>query len=264
MIVVAAGPAYAQALYVTWPAEVEAVEGRALTLEWSAGGAETVIVALHGTRTSLGGRPRGEFSLLVGKLAAAEGKISLTVPWIDSLAFALKVKAYDGTGGMLGIEERQYRFRPGVLADRTEDGIYLDLRLRENQRLYVQKNQELTHAYLSTSSAAYNWVYTERSPRKFHDHAGVCKVVSKSRSHWSSQFEVRMLWAIRYHEGHFIHATTRDQYRLLGQPASHGCNRLAINDAKQLYEMTDIGTRVEIIGPEKEAEDVEDSPAPAS
>ncbi|MCL6520075.1 MAG: L,D-transpeptidase [Armatimonadetes bacterium] len=239
----------AQALYVTWPPQIEVVEGEAFSLEWSAGGAETVVVAISGTRTPLGGQSRGEFSYLIGKVPAAQCALHFTVPWIDSLVFLVKIKAYNNAGKLLGKEERSYRFRPAVLANRRADGIYLDLHLRINQRLYVQKDGKLTHAYLTTSSAAYNWVYSPKSPRRIHDHAGVFSILSKTRYHWSSQFNVAMLRAMRYHEGHFIHATPRTQYYLLGRPASHGCNRLTLQDAKQLYEMTPLGTRVEIIGP---------------
>lgn len=58
-----------------------------------------------------------------------------------------------------------------------------------------------------------------------------------------------MRYSLRYHGGHYIHATTRNYYSALGQPASHGCNRLTLEDARALYLMTPIGARVEVIGP---------------
>ncbi len=240
---------YGQSLYVTWPVQAEVVEGEIFTLEWSAGGAETVVVAISGTCTPVGGKSRGDFNFLMGKVPAAQSTLSFKMPWVDSLVFSVKVKAYDGAGKLLGVESKEYRFRPAVLANRKADGIYIDLHLRINQRLYVQKDEKLSRVYLTTSSAAYNWVYSGKSPRRIHDHAGVFNILSKSKYHWSSQFNVAMRWAMRYHEGHFIHATTRTQYHLLGRPASHGCNRLALEDAKELYETTPLGTRVEVIGP---------------
>ncbi|MDI6827097.1 MAG: L,D-transpeptidase [Armatimonadota bacterium] len=241
--------AHSQTLYVTWPAQVEIVEGEIFKLEWSAGGAETVVVAISGTCTPVGGKSRGYYNSLMGTVPAAQSTLSFKMPWVDSLVFSVKVKAYDGAGKLLGIEGKEFRFRPAVLANRKADGIYIDLHLRTNQRLYVQKNEKLNRVYLTTSSAAYNWVYLGKSPQKIHDHAGVFNILSKAKYHWSSQFNVAMRWAMRYHEGHFIHATTRTQYHLLGRPASHGCNRLAIEDAKELYETTPLGTRVEVIGP---------------
>jgi len=54
---------------------------------------------------------------------------------------------------------------------------------------------------------------------------------------------------MRYLSGHFIHATSPNLYKFLGEPASHGCNRLTKTDAKALYDATPLGTRVEVIGP---------------
>jgi len=75
-------------------------------------------------------------------------------------------------------------------------------------------------------------------------------VLEKKRSHWSTLFNVRMPWAMRYHGGHYIHATSPNLYRLLGRPASHGCNRLTHRDARELYQTTPLGTRVEVVGPD--------------
>ena len=140
-------------------------------------------------------------------------------------------------------------FRPVVLEKRAADGIYLDLHKRTDQRLYVQKNGKLVKAYLSSSSENYLWLPPNRHLNKPHDHAGVFRVLSKEPDHMSRLFAVHMRWAMRYLGGHFIHATNRNLYRNLGRAASHGCNRLTLYDAKQLYDATPVGTRVEVIGP---------------
>jgi lipoprotein-anchoring transpeptidase ErfK/SrfK len=242
--------AWAQEIVITWPGERELVEGRTYTLEWLAGGASTVNILIDGMRTPLGAKSRGPFVIVLATgVPAAEGEYEFVLPWIDVIEFRIKIKGYDPSGYQVSIGERSYAFRPAVLADRTADGIYLDLHERTNQRLYVQKDRRITRVYLSSSSENYLWTAPDRHLKKPHDHAGVFKVLEKRRTHWSRLYQVQMPWSMRYHVGHYIHATSPNLYPLLGRPASHGCNRLTREDARELYEMTPIGTRVEVIGP---------------
>ena len=251
LLIIASMPAMSQEIDLSAPPRAELTEGQSYHIEWSAGGVQTINVIIQGERTALGDKPRGSFAILVlERVPAVDCECTFTMPLVDAISFLLRVKGYDGSGHLVSVGEQEYRFRPAVMANRFEDGIYLDLHLKENQRLYVQKDKVITGAYLSSSSENYLWMQPGRHPKKPHDHAGVFRVLSKSANHWSSLYEVRMLWSMRYHSGHFIHATNPNLYTLLGQPASHGCNRLTKTDAEALYEMTPLGTRVEIIGPE--------------
>ena len=226
-------------------------EGETYTITWAADAIQSVSVVVYGTRTPRGTTSRGNFQIAAAEaVPAALGQLSWTVPWIDSVEFLVKAKGYNSLGYQVAMDERRYGFRPAVMANRTEDGIYLDLHERINQRVYVQKDSCLTRAYLSSSSENYLWLAPSRHSTKPHDHAGVFKVLEKKRSHWSTLFNVRMPWAMRYHGGHYIHATSPNLYRLLGRPASHGCNRLTHRDARELYQTTPLGTRVEVIGPD--------------
>lgn len=239
-----------QSLSVTGPARVEMTEGRTYTITWVAGGAETVNIAVYGERTSLGTQTRGTFQIVAAKgIPAADGEFQFEVPWIDARHFAIKIKGYDRSGMQVGMDERSYAFRPAIMASRTADGIYLDLHERNNQRVYMQKDRRITHIYVSSSSENYHWLSRTHHISQPHDHAGVYRVIEKRRSHWSSLYNVRMPYAMRYLGGHFIHATSTRYYKLLGGPASHGCNRLTLHDAQELYNMTPIGARVEVIGP---------------
>ena len=250
ILIIAYLPAACQEIYLTPLPAVELTEGQSYHIEWSAAGAVTVNVILHGERTLLGGKSRGSFDVVVlERIPAVDCECAFTMPWVDSTTFTLRAKAYDSSGHLISVGEQEYRFRPKVMADRFEDGIYLDLHLNRNQRLYVQKDRVITTAYLSSSSENYSWYPPKVHPKKPHDHAGVFKVLSKNPNHWSSLYDVRMLWAMRYHSGHFIHATTPNFYTLLGQPASHGCNRLTAVDAKAIYQAAPLGARVEVIGP---------------
>lgn len=241
----------AQSISITGPARIGMLEAETYAISWTSSGIESVSIVAHGTRTPLGTRSRGSFNMAVTEAVPATWESAeWTVPWIDSVTFFVKVKGYDLDGNMVAFDERGYRFRPAVLANRTEDGIYLDLHRRTNQRLYRQENYRITHAYLSSSSENYEWRPPCNHVRRAHDHAGVFSVIEKKRSHWSILFDVEMPWAMRYHRGHFIHATSPALYRLLGVPASGGCNRMTNHDARELYRLTPLGTRVEVIGPD--------------
>lgn len=241
---------HAQSLAITGPDRCGVLEGRSYRLTWSISGLKSVSLVAYGERTPLGTRSRGSFRKVIAAGApASRGGVTWQVPWIDSTRLTIKVKGYNPQGQLVATDTRGYHFRPAILARRTKDGIYLDLHQRRGQRLYVQRGGRITHAFLSSSSENYSWQPRNRHTAAPHDHAGVFRVVQKSKMHWSQLFDVPMPFALRYHGGHFIHATSRNLYRKLGRPASHGCNRLTRHDARILYGMTPIGTRVEVIGP---------------
>ena len=240
----------AQTATVTGPNRSALLLGAEYTLTWSSEGIRSVSLVAHGERTPRGTESRGRFRFAVAEGVPADGgSAAWRVPWVDSTTLFIKVKGYDAGGQQVVENERGYRFRPAVMERRTADGITLDLHRNRNQRLYVQRGGEITHVYISSSSENYRWRPAGRHILAPHDHAGVFRVLSKSRNHWSRLFDVNMPYAMRYHGGHFIHATSRNLYRNLGRPASHGCNRLTLHDARELYQMTPIGTRVEVIGP---------------
>jgi len=250
LLLAAIGSTAAQTLSITGPSRNGMLEGETYDITWYAEGLRSVTVVVYGTKTPLGTALRGRFTIIVSKPVPAEnGIVRWTVPWIDSIAFGLKIKGYDDLGQLRATDERTYRFRPAVMADRLADGIYIALHRRSNQRLYVQRNQRITRAYLCSSSQNYRWVPAGVHPSTPHDHYGVFKVQEKTTLHWSNEYQLPMPYALRYHGGHFIHATSRNMYRYLGRPASHGCNRLTRHDAMELFKMTPVGTRVEVIGP---------------
>jgi len=244
--------ALAQDMFISGPEQAELTEGQTYVAAWNAGGAETVDISLVGTRTPLGAKSRGPFEIIVARgIPAVENERAFTMPWVDSAEFALRIIGRDGSGNRISAGEREYRFKPAVLANRTDDGLYLDLHEKTNQRLYVRKEGVIAHVYISSSSMKYRWLASNVHPETPHDHAGVFRVISKTPKAHSRQYDVDMPWAMQYLSGHFIHATSPNLYRLLGRPASHGCNRLTREDARSLYEATSVGTRVEVIGPSR-------------
>jgi hypothetical protein len=242
---------WGQTLSLTGPARAGMTEGHSNTLAWNADGLKTVNLLVYGPRTPLGHAARGDFMEVIGTGIPAElGTLEWKTPWLDGRGFTLKIKGYDAAGRLAASDLRRYGFRPQVLEDRLADGIYLDLHRRKRERLYVQRGGEITRVFLTTAAVGYRWMPPGRHINKPHNHAGVFKILGKERNHWSRLFDVNMRWAMRYHGGHFIHATSRNLYDDLGEPASHGCNRLTRADAKELFDVIPNGFRVEVIGPE--------------
>ncbi len=244
-------PTPAPSLVLEGPDRDTLTEAQSYDITWRASGIRTVGVTAYGDRTPLGGRSRGTFNIRISDpVPASQGRVSWKPPLIDARKFRIRVAGYDSEGRTVRSFSREYEFRPVVMVNRSADGIYLDLHTRNNQRLYVQKDGRITKVYLSSSSENWEWQPRNSHPGRMHDHGGIFRVLSKERNHYSSLFRVDMPYAMRYHGGHYIHATSPSLYDSLGEPASAGCNRLTLEDARELYSQTPIGTRVEVIGPE--------------
>lgn len=179
-----AAAAGAQTLAFVGPDRDTLVEGDRYSIEWTSWGLKSLSIIAYGERTPLGGKSRGSFQIVVSPaLPAEEAQRGWTVPWIDALRFNIKLKGYDHFGRLVQTSVRAYGFRPGTLANRFADGIYVDLQKRRDQRLYVQKGGRITHCYLTSSSARYDWRPPNTHPGALHDHAGVFKVLSKELNH---------------------------------------------------------------------------------
>jgi lipoprotein-anchoring transpeptidase ErfK/SrfK len=80
--------------------------------------------------------------------------------------------------------------------------------------------------------------------------SGTFSILSKERMHWSTQYDVWMPYAMRIVAGVFIHevAVSPDGRRLgaseIGGPASHGCIRVPVGTAANLYDLSRVGMPV--------------------
>lgn len=127
-----------------------------------------------------------------------------------------------------------------VSADAVHRLIRVDLAL---QRLFVYEDDVLLCTFKCSTSVTKKVLPWDVSPDIPHDHIGVFSILAKEPIHFSKK-GVKMPHALKYWEGHFIHATEKiDQ---LGRPASDGCVRLHPRDAKQLYSLVQISDVVEI------------------
>jgi len=71
---------------------------------------------------------------------------------------------------------------------------------------------------------------------------------------WNEKYKMGAYYWIRFYEDYLFHSVPYDkdwnmiqeEYAKLGTPASHGCIRLAFEDAKWLYEALPLGVKVKI------------------
>ena len=79
---------------------------------------------------------------------------------------------------------------------------------------------------------------------------GTFYIQTKEPNHWSTTYGLYMPYAMRIHGAYYIHELPywpggyREGEDHLGTPVSHGCVRLGIGSAKQVYNFANIGTKV--------------------
>ena len=91
--------------------------------------------------------------------------------------------------------------------------------------------------YVETLTDTYEWpISTGR--KGFNTPSGQYKPYLLKRLHYSKKYDnAPMPWSIFFHEGYAIHAT--GEVERLGSPASHGCVRLELRNARWLYRLID-------------------------
>ncbi len=207
-----------------------------------------VSISVEGTLTSIPGSPRGQLEIKVAdSIPAGLGTYRWTVPFIDSLNFNVRVTSYAADGTPTAEDSRAYTFRPDFLASRKLDGIYVDLRNPAHQRLYLVRGNMPIRIYLTSGARTGIALPKGSNSASPHNHYGVFRVTDKTPMYWSNEYDVWMTHAMRFWKGHFIHGTYPSEYTYLGTPASSGCIRLDRTNAMDLYNMTPVGTRVEVL-----------------
>lgn len=236
----------APSLSVDWPSDEQIIQGETYSFSWTATGLARVKITTTGDLTDIPEHDRGQFRYVITD-SPGSGSASWKAPFLDTITFKITARGFNRDGKEVASDEQTYTFRPSLLKDRHDDGIYIDVRDETRQRLYVLRGDKLTHAYLTSGSRNSDYYPRNVHPDKPHDHDGVFSVLDNHEVWHSKLFDVDMYWAMRYWNGHFIHGTYPNEYSKLGRPASSGCNRLEKEQAKELYDMTPVGTRVEII-----------------
>ena len=218
----------------------ELIEGQSVALSWSAGpGVVSTEVLGWAEGVTRGGKQiYGKVVVVRPTERSGSGSVDWVPPSLDCIGLTLKVKAYNSEGNVCATAVKWLPYRPAELANQREDGIYVHLSDHDRQRLYLQKDGRLVR-YLTCSGG---------SPSAGgHDHYGEFRIYSKSVDHYSSLNSAwRMRYSMHYFEGHAIHATSPQFYDGLGAAASHGCIRLHLIDARDLYSLVALRTPVTV------------------
>lgn len=99
----------------------------------------------------------------------------------------------------------------------------------------IQKSTQTM--YVETPTDTYEWpISTGR--KGYNTPSGEFRPYLLKRLHYSKKYDnAPMPWSIFFHEGYAIHAT--GEVERLGTPASHGCVRLELRNARWLYRLID-------------------------
>ncbi len=116
-----------------------------------------------------------------------------------------------------------------------------------DQKLYVCRIEILREVVISTAEGGYNVIGGKIHPKKPHNHLGRFSIYKKDKDHYSGLYDCPMPYSMFFHGGHAIHATSLEFYSLLGIPASHGCVRTHLDDAKWLFKHTPLGAKVIVV-----------------
>lgn len=223
--------------------DAEWTEGDRVTIVWQwSGPIVRVRLYCYYERCKLGGRSRGKEGFNISEMIPNTGYLTWRVPWVDSPGFWVRIAGYDAGGTRIAVDERYVRFRP-----KEANGLHgtFILVVRHRQRLYYFKDDRLVRMHI-VSTARPGYVTPKMGPGTVRHGVRMGQVFKKIRYAWSNRYNCPMpYWlAITSTGSHGIHATTPGAYRRLGRPASHGCIRQHLNDARALYNMVDVGTPV--------------------
>ncbi len=222
----------------------EWVEGSVAIIEYeTTGPIAKVRIYYYGGNCPRGGRSRGSFGEVIADMVPNTGRYHWKLPWIDAISFRLRIAGYSDQNERLGEYERTVRFRPRELADLPENCIAV---IKRKQRLYYYRQGRVVRMHV-VSTGVYRGSTPDMHPGSYSQRRGAMgQVFRKSRAAWSRAYTCWMPYflAITSSGSHGIHATSRNMYRYLGRPASHGCIRQYRSDAKILYSLVPIGTPV--------------------
>ena len=222
----------------------EWLEGSVATIEYeTTGPIAKVRIYYYGGNCPRGGRSGGSFGEVIADMVPNTGRYHWKLPWIDATSFRLRIAGYSEHNERLGEYERTVRFRPRELADLHENCIAV---IKRKQRLYYYKDGRIVRMHV-VSTGVYRGSTPNMHPGSYSRRRGAMgQVFRKSRAAWSRAYTCWMPYflAITSSGSHGIHATSRNLYRYLGRPASHGCIRQHRSDAKILYDLVSVGTPV--------------------
>jgi lipoprotein-anchoring transpeptidase ErfK/SrfK len=120
-------------------------------------------------------------------------------------------------------------------------GFFLFIATTATQAAVVEVNVDLSKQKMEIVVAGYReFTWDISSARRgYETPTGKFWVNWMTPMHYSEQYEYSpMPYSIFFHEGYAIHAT--NELKRLGRPASHGCIRLSLENAKILYGLVEL------------------------
>lgn len=102
--------------------------------------------------------------------------------------------------------------------------------------------------YLNGSQQpAYVWRVSTAGIEGYRTPTGTFHPIRFERDGYSEKFKAPMPWAVYFDtEGDAVHAATPGEIALLGRPASHGCVRLSLQNARRFFTLAQVN-RVTIV-----------------
>lgn len=134
-----------------------------------------------------------------------------------------------------------YQGKWEIPPDAVERLVRVDI---SHQRATVYEQGQLKYEFTCSTSSSGKIMSNDVSSNEPHDHVGVFSVIRKVRLYRSRAHDVDMPYAVFYHDGHALHATS--EIGKLGRPASHGCIRLRPHDAQTLFHFIQTDDPVEV------------------
>ncbi|MBT3355855.1 L,D-transpeptidase family protein [bacterium] len=139
--------------------------------------------------------------------------------------------SYHGSNTRVRTEERLEEVAPQI-----SEGKYIDIDLSSQTMFTFEDGKERGAFKISTGKRGMD------TPK------GVFKVMGKHGRPWSAQYGLFMPWFIQFtSQGHGIHELPewpsgyKEGTNHLGIPVSHGCVRLGVGPAKEVYDFATIG-----------------------
>lgn len=122
----------------------------------------------------------------------------------------------------------------------NSDNFRIDVDLT-NQKVYVFYKDNLLKEWICSGG-------TDDKPTP----VGEFKTTQKGEDFWSNKYNMGAYHWIRFYNDYLFHSVPFDkdnniiqeEYEKLGSPASHGCIRLEVENARWLYEMLPLGVKV--------------------
>lgn len=144
--------------------------------------------------------------------------------------------SYANKLGAARMEDRLEEIDPQIT-----EGKYIDIDI-SSQTMFIFQNGKEKGAFKISSGK-----------RGMDTPLGVFKVMAKAKRPWSQMYSLYMPWFIQFtNQGHGIHELPewpsgyKEGTNHLGIPVSHGCVRLGIGPAQDVYNFADVGTPIVI------------------